>query len=429
MNKKSIVFISCFLALIILVQSASIPFTYIKKASMVDKVMKILKDNFVGVSDTYEVQDTELIYGAIEGMLKSLDDPYTRFMRPTGYKDMQEETTGTFAGVGIIITNKEDNLMVVSPIEGTPAWRAGVKPGDIIYKIDGEPSAHMHTIDATKKIKGPVGTIVKLTLKRKVKDKEDKFIDVEIKRDNIKVSTIGQSGTIRDHIGYIRINNFGERTGREFREELAKLKKESKIDSLVLDLRSNPGGLLTTAVETAAALLGKGKTVVSIRGRNDEEVSYPVYRDGDIDTRLVVLVNQGSASGSEIVAGAIKDLKRGLLVGDKTFGKGVVQTVIPLEDGSAIAVTTAKYYTPSGVCIHGTGIEPDIEVEMPEVNEEVIKEINEEREENYEKEQEKIFKREKGEIINIEIGKYDNQLKTAVNIIEGSLMLDNIKNK
>lgn len=424
MKKKSIFTITLLLLVFIFSQGASVPFTYIRKASMVDRVLKIIQDNFVGVTDTYEVNDTKMIYGAIEGMLKTLDDPYTRFMEPENYKEMQEETTGTFAGVGIIITNKDDFLMVVSPIEGTPAWKAGIKPGDIIYKIDNEPSAHMHTIDATKKIKGPIGTIVKMTILRKGKDGKEKYLDLEIKRDNIKVSTISQSGIIREHIGYIRINNFGERTGREFRDEIQKLKENSSMDSLILDLRSNPGGLLNTAVETASVLLPKGNTVVSIRGRNNEEVSYPVYKDGFTDFPLVVLVNKGSASGSEIVAGAIKDLRRGILVGSNTFGKGVVQTVIPLDDGAAIAVTTAKYYTPSGICIHGTGIAPDIEVDMPEVDEEIVKEIEEEREKNYEKEQQKIYERENGGIIPIEIGKFDTQMKTAVDILEGSAILN-----
>ncbi|MCK9224778.1 MAG: S41 family peptidase [Candidatus Muirbacterium halophilum] len=429
MKKKSILTGMLILLVFIFSQGASIPFTYIKKASMVDRVLKIIQDNFVGVSDTYEVNDTKMIYGAIEGMLKTLDDPYTRFMEPTNYKEMQEETTGTFAGVGIIITNKDDYLMVVSPIEGTPAWKAGVQPGDIIYKIDDEPSAHMHTIDATKKIKGPIGTIVKLTILRKAKDGKEKYIDMDIKRDNINVSTISQSGVIRNHIGYVRINNFGERTGTEFKEEIEKLRKNASIDCLIVDLRSNPGGLLNTAVETASVLLPKGKTVVSIKGRNNEEVSYPVYQDGIIDLPLVILVNKGSASGSEIVAGAIKDLKRGLLVGSNTFGKGVVQTVIPLDDGAAIAVTTAKYYTPSGICIHGDGIAPDIAVDMPEVSEELLKDIDEDRVKNYEKEQKKIFEREKGEVIKIEIGKYDNQMKAAADILEGAELLNSIYTK
>ncbi|PLX17130.1 MAG: hypothetical protein C0601_08375 [Candidatus Muiribacterium halophilum] len=427
MKKKQMVFIMMIMILVFVAQAASIPFTYLKKSSMVDKVMKIIEDNFVGLTDTVEVHENELIYGAIEGMLKTLDDPYTRFMRPDSYKEMQEETTGTFGGVGIIITNKEEKLMVVSPIEGTPAWRAGVRPGDIIYKIDGEPSAHMHTMDATKKIKGPIGTVVTLTLKRTSKNGEDKFVDVDIKRDTIKVSTISQSGTIKDHIGYIRISNFGARTGSEFKEELEHLVNTAHVDALILDLRSNPGGLLNTAVEVASHLLKAGQTVVSIKGKNEEEVSYPVYRDGNLDLPLAVLVNEGSASGSEIVAGALKDLKRGVLIGTKTFGKGVVQTVIPLDNGSAMAVTTAKYYTPSGVCIQGTGIEPDILIEMPEPTEEILKQIQKEREENFKKEQDKIYEREQGKIINVDIPSYDNQLRETIQILEGAAIFSKIK--
>jgi len=426
MRKKQIIFIAIFLTMIIIVQAASIPFTYLKKSSMVDKVMKIIEDNFVGLTDTQEVQENELIYGAIEGMLRTLDDPYTRFMRPDSYKEMQEETTGTFGGVGIIITNKDDLLMVVSPIEGTPAWRAGVRPGDVIYKIDGEPSAHMHTIDATKKIKGPIGTVVNLTLRRKGKDGEFKYVDVDIKRDTIKVSTISQSGVIKDHIGYIRISNFGARTGAEFKDEMDHLIASSNIDSLILDLRSNPGGLLNTAVEVASHLLDGGKTVVSIKGKNEEEVSYPVYKEGNTDLPLAVLVNEGSASGSEIVAGAIRDHQRGVLIGTKTFGKGVVQTVIPLDDGSAVAVTTARYYTPSGICIQGTGIKPDILIEMPEPTEEILEQIQKEREENFRKEQDKIYEREQGKVINVDIPSYDNQLRETVQIIEGAAIFSKI---
>jgi carboxyl-terminal processing protease len=425
MKKKLLWFMYLIIGIVILTKAASIPFTYIKKVSLIDKVMKLVEENFVPVSDTQEVNETQLVYGAIEGMLKTLNDPYTRFMPPESFKEMQEETTGTFGGVGIIITNKDGKLMVVSPIEGTPAWRAGILPGDIIYKINGELSETMHTIDATKKIKGPIGTEVTLTIMRIGKDGKKKFIDMKIKRSNIKVSTISQSGVMdkHRHIGYIRISNFGERTGKEFKKELHKLISKAKIDALILDLRSNPGGLLTAAVETASALLPKGDIVVSIRGKHGEEVKYPVYKDGVTNLPLVVLVNKGSASGSEIVAGALKDLKRGILLGTKTFGKGIVQTVIPLGDGSAVAITTAKYYTPSGVCIHGKGIEPDIYCELPEPDEKMLKELEREREKNFKKEGEKIFEREQGKIINVEIGKYDTQLKEAVRIIEGGRML------
>ncbi|MFA5478543.1 MAG: S41 family peptidase [Candidatus Muiribacteriota bacterium] len=425
-NRKNLLLGLLIILSFVFMQGASIPFTYLKRASMVDKVMKIIEENFVPLTDTQEINEQVLIYGAIEGMLAKLEDPYSRFMPPESFKEMQEETSGTFGGVGIIITNKDEYLMVVSPLEGTPAWRAGIQPGDIIFEIDGKSSAKMNTLDATKIIKGPVGTEVNLKILRKTGDGSDKYYDFVLKRDNIKVSTISQSGVIEEHIGYIRISNFGERTGEEFKEELEKLKKNAKIDSLILDLRSNPGGLLNTAVEVSRALLPAGKTVVSIRGRNDEEVNYPVYHTGVTDLPLIVLINKGSASGSEIVAGAIKDNKRGLIVGSESFGKGLVQTVIPLDDGSAMAITTAKYYTPSGISIHGTGITPDISVEMPEATDEILEELNKEREANYDKEQERIFEREQGKVINVEVGKFDRQLREAVVIIRGAKMLTGI---
>ncbi|MGM0606927.1 MAG: S41 family peptidase [Candidatus Muiribacteriota bacterium] len=417
-RKKILIFCISITLFFVFLQGASVPFTYLKRASMIDEVMKIIQENFALSEE--KMEENELIYGAIEGMLKKLDDPYSRFMDPDTFEDMQEETSGVFAGVGIIITNKDEKLMVVSPITGTPAWKAGIEPGDIIFEIDGEPSKNMHTMDATNLIKGPVGTEVTLTILRKTKDGEEIFIDKTIERDNIKVSTIGEAGVIRDSIGYIRINNFGENTGDEFKEEIDKLIEEAQIDSLILDLRSNPGGLLTTAVETVSQLLPAGKNVVSIKGRHNDEVKYPVYNEEHVDIPLIVLINKGSASGSEIVAGAIKDYERGIILGTNSFGKGLVQTVIPLDDGSAIALTTAKYYTPSGESIHGKGIEPDIIVETPEADEDMIEELGEERERNYEKEQERIYEREKGKIIDIEIGKFDNQLKEAVNIIIGA---------
>ncbi len=319
------------------------------------EVLSIVKSSYVE-----EVKTKDLIYGAIRGMLKTLD-PHSSFLSPDAYKEMQIDTKGEFGGLGIQIGIKDGVLTVIAPIEDTPAWKAGLKAGDKILKIEGEPTKDLSLMEAVHRLRGPRGTKVTISIFRKGW-KETK--DVTIVRDIIKIRSVKKK-VIDKEIGYVKINQFQQRTAVELEKALRSL-QEDGIDSLILDLRNNPGGLLKAAVDVAEQFLPENKLVVYIKGRTGKKTEYftrgsrPFY-----NWPMVVLVNQGSASASEIVAGALKDWKRAVIIGVKTFGKGSVQSVIPLSDGSGLRLTTAKYYTPNGISIQNTGIEPDIEVEIP----------------------------------------------------------------
>jgi len=311
-----------------------------------------------------DVKTKTLVYGAIDGMLKSLGDPHTRFMTPEVFKEMKVETEGSFSGLGIVIGLKQDNLMVISPIEGTPAYLAGIKAGDYITEIDGISTKNISLVEAVQKLRGKQGTQVIITIKR---DGVENPFKVTINRAIIEIHSV-KSDVIQTDVGYIRITNFNQNTAQEFTDSLVKLQKRG-IRSLVIDLRNDPGGLLESAIDVSDNLLSKNSLIVSIAGRQ-QEMNREFRTTGKglyLDNPIIVLLNEGSASASEILAGAIKDNKRGLTIGVKSYGKGSVQTVLPLPDGSGIALTTAKYFTPSGVCIHGKGIIPDIIVEMPEI--------------------------------------------------------------
>jgi len=311
-----------------------------------------------------DVKTKTLVYGAIDGMLKSLGDPHTRFMTPEVFKEMKVETEGSFSGLGIVIGLKQDNLMVISPIEGTPAYLAGIKAGDYITEIDGTSTKNISLVEAVQKLRGKQGTQVIITIKR---DGVENPFKVTINRAIIEIHSV-KSDVIQTDVGYIRITNFNQNTAQEFTDSLVKLQKRG-IRSLVIDLRNDPGGLLESAIDVSDNLLSKNSLIVSIAGRQ-QEMNREFRTTGKglyLDNPIIVLLNEGSASASEILAGAIKDNKRGLTIGVKSYGKGSVQTVLPLPDGSGIALTTAKYFTPSGVCIHGKGIIPDIIVEMPEI--------------------------------------------------------------
>ncbi len=309
-----------------------------------------------------ETQSKDLVYGAIKGMLDTLD-PHSAFMSPSTFKEMQEETKGRFEGLGIEITVKDGILTVVSPIEGTPAFRAGVLAGDQIIRIDGEPTKNFTLVDSVKRMRGPRGTKVTITIMREGLTKPKDFTLV---RDVIPVRSIRYE-LLEKNYGYIRISQFQEKTDSDFEKAMKALEEESKgaLKGLVLDLRNNPGGLLDQAVKISDRFIDSG-VIVSIDGRREEaKQKWPAHPDGTA-TRfpLVVLVNGGSASGAEIVAGAIQDHARGILVGTQTFGKGSVQTIIPLKDGSGLRLTTARYYTPSGRSIQAKGIVPDIIVNL-----------------------------------------------------------------
>ncbi|MFW6146978.1 MAG: S41 family peptidase [Thermodesulfobacteriota bacterium] len=323
-----------------------------KNIEVLTEVLRRIEKNYV--EDT---EAKELIYGAIKGMVRTLD-PHSFFMSPDEYKELMIETKGSFSGVGIEITIRENVLTVVSPIEGTPAFKAGIKAGDQIIKI-GEKSTKDFTImEAVKLIRGPKGTEVKLTISR---EEEEKPIEFVITRDVIPIRSV-RSLLFPNGIKYVRIANFQSDTGEELSKALQDREDREVLKGLVLDLRNNPGGLLSQAVEVADEFLDSG-VIVSIKGRDQQEEKTYAQR-GDITggIPIVVLINGGSASASEIVAGALQDNQRALILGSATFGKGSVQTLFPLSDGSGLRLTTALYYTPSGRLIQASGITPDIEV-------------------------------------------------------------------
>jgi carboxyl-terminal processing protease len=319
------------------------------------ETLSIIKKNYVE-----DVKTKELVYGAIKGMLNSLD-PHSGFMTPEAYKEMQVDTKGEFGGLGIQIGMKDNILTVIAPIEDTPAYKADIKAGDKIIKINDESTRDMSLQDAVSKMRGPKGTPVKITIVREGwKDPKD----VTIVRDIIKVKSVKYK-MLEDGVGYVKLTQFQEQTASDLSNALSKL-NDGKLSSLILDLRNNPGGLLNSAVDVSSQFLPAGKLVVYIKDKGGEKTEYKTggSRPSYDKVTMVVLVNQGSASASEIVAGALKDWRRAVILGVQTFGKGSVQSVIPLSDGSGLRLTTARYYTPSGTSIQSKGIVPDITVKI-----------------------------------------------------------------
>ena len=336
--------------------------------------LKVFTDVIGYIQKDYveETKSKDLIHGAIKGMLETLD-PHSAFMPPNMYKEMQEETKGRFEGLGIEITIKDGILTVVSPIEDTPAFKAGVLAGDQIIKIDGDSTKNFTLMDSVKRLRGPRGSKVTITIMREGFTKPKEFTLV---RDVIPVRSVRHE-LLDKHYGYIRISQFQEKTDGEFEKAMKALDEESKgtLKGLILDLRNNPGGLLDQAVKISDRFIDSG-LIVSVEGRKeDQKIKFFAHPDGNLSRYpLVVLVNGGSASGAEIVAGAIQDHGRGILLGTHTFGKGSVQTIIPLKDGSGLRLTTARYYTPNGRSIQAKGIVPDFIVKpsRPEEEKEVI---------------------------------------------------------
>jgi|YelNatPaOPRAMG01_1025707.scaffolds.fasta_scaffold14650_6 carboxyl-terminal processing protease len=339
-----------------------------KQLELLTRVMELIRAQYV---DTNKVDYQELTYGALKGMVGGLD-PHSQFMEPAAYEDMKQDTEGKFGGLGIVISmSKEGFLTIVAPMEDTPGARAGLLPNDRIIKIGGKITDKMSLQDAVKQLRGEPGTKVTITIfRQKAKDPGDRIKDYTIERAEIKVESVKDAKILEDGIGYIRIIQFNEPTADEFEKALTKL-EEQGLNALVIDLRNNPGGLLEAARKVASKFVPAGQLIVSTEGRDPaQKIVYRADRGKKrLDYPLVVLVNNGSASGSEIVAGALKDLKRAVLVGERTFGKGSVQSILPLPDGSALRLTTAKYYTPSHQVIHEQGIEPNIIVPMSEDDE------------------------------------------------------------
>jgi len=313
------------------------------------EVLTQVQKNYV---DDTKVKD--LVQGAIRGMLSTLD-PHSAYMTPEMYKEMQVETKGEFGGVGIQIGVKENRLAVIAPIDGTPAQRAGIKAGDYITKVNDESTKDLSLMDAVQKMRGPKGTKVNLTIQR---DGAADPLQFTLVRDTIKIESV--KSKVMENIGYVKLTQFQEATGRDLGRVLKQF-KDQKVQSTILDLRNNPGGLLTAAVEVSEQFLPNGKLVVYTKGRESKKDEwFAKGRDQMDDSPMIILVNEGSASASEIVAGALQDYGRAVIVGTTSFGKGSVQTILPLGDGSGLRLTTAKYYTPKGRSIQSTGITPDI---------------------------------------------------------------------
>ena len=321
------------------------------------EVLSIVQSQYVD-----EVAPKDIIYNAIKGTLRGLD-PHSSFLDPEMYREMQVETSGSFGGLGIEITLRDDVLTVVAPIEGTPAYRAGIQPGDRILKIEGLSTKDMQLSDAVKRMRGKPGSKITISIVREGWAEPKDFF---ITREQIRVQSV-RANQLEPGIEYIRLRQFQEQTANDLEVSLDKYVKEGKIQGLVLDLRNNPGGLLTSAVEVTEKFLESGKLVVYTEGRvRNQNMRFSSNAKRVFsDFPIVVLVNQGSASASEIVAGALQDYGRAVVVGTQSFGKGSVQTIIPLSDGSGLRLTTAKYFTPKGRSIHGKGITPDIIVEAP----------------------------------------------------------------
>lgn len=379
-----------------------------------------------------EIPPKDLIYGSLKGMLATLD-PHSQFLDPEEYKELKTETQGKFGGLGIEISIRDGLLTVITPIEDTPAWNAGIKAGDRIVKIEEELTKDITLGEAVKLLRGKPGTEINITILR---ESEFKIQEYKIIREVIHIQDVKNTQILKDDIGYIRLAEFREDSAKEFRKALDTLKTQG-ANGLILDLRNNPGGLLNVAIKITEEFLPSGSPIVSTKGRrrsqNTETFSSNVSHV--IDWPMVILINEGSASGSEILAGALKDNKRAIILGTKSFGKGSVQSVIPLPDGSGLRLTTSKYYTPSGVTIHGTGIEPDITIEKIDPK----KEEDDDKKENVEKifddleskqskdpEALKITKKEQEDrdrLLN------DNQVISAMSVIKGIRVFKSFSDK
>jgi carboxyl-terminal processing protease len=384
-----------FLLLSLLITNNKIIQGVVEKGSEVYEQVRLLTEVFSLIRDNYvEPVDTKkLIYGACEGMVSKLD-PFSQFMDPMAYEMMRSEAEGKFGGIGIRIGIGEGRLTVITPLPGTPAYELGILPGDKIMKIDGKDTQDITLGQAIELLRGNPGTKVTILIFR---EGQKDLINFTVTRAVIKIQSVPNSEMLTDKIGYIEVSEFSQDTAFEFDKAWEKLDKQG-MESLILDLRYNPGGLLTTAVEICKNFIGDRKLIVYTQGRSEGQVTkfFAEEKAKYEKTPLVILVNKGSASGSEIVAGCIQDWKRGIILGEKTFGKASVQSLLSLSDGSGLRLTTAKYYTPSGRLIHDVGITPDIVVEVPV---EIMTKLMKEREKIYglpegvgkEKEKEKII--------------------------------------
>lgn len=387
-----------------------------KQLEIFSNVLSILQENYVEEIDTKSA-----VNGAIKGLLFSLD-PHSSYLPPESFKELQDETKGSFSGIGIEVTIKNDFLTIVSPIADTPADKAGLKANDIILEINGEKTKNMNPYEAIEKLRGPSGSEVTISVYREGWEDLKKMT---MKREEIPVQSV-RAEFLSPGVVYSRITKFQSHTAIDFKEKLQELKKKEEINGLILDLRSNPGGLLHQAVSVADIFIEKGKIVYTKGRRADQNTVFSAHPNGEKrQYPLVILVNEGSASAAEIVAGAIQAHKRGIIVGTQTFGKGSVQTIIPLPDGAGLRMTTATYYTPDDRSIQALGITPDVEVpfvpcispDKPKAKKDILKEAdltnhlpmkNQDDETNPDKVVDGLEKRLQE----------DNQLRSAYNIIK-----------
>lgn len=428
MGKKFISFFFCLLLILVFCSLGVSQMDASKKIDDLYSQIEIFSYALTTIQSEYvdEKKPQELIYGSLTGMLSALD-PHSQFLTPEDYQELKTETQGKFGGLGIEISIKDGLLTIISPIEDTPAWRAGLMAGDIIVKIEDEITKNMSLSDAVKRLRGEPEAPVTITVLR---EKEFKFQEYTIVREIIQIQDIKDTQILEDKIGYIRLTEFREDTHKDFLKAIEDLRTQ-EANALILDLRNNPGGLLNVAIDITDEFLSPGEMIVSTKGRRPSQnmESKATNKGREIDWPIVVLINEGSASGSEILAGALKDNKRAIIVGQQSFGKGSVQSVIPLPDGSGLRLTTSKYFTPSGVSIHGTGITPDVLVERiydkPEETEEIIKEkekeinkIFDDVEINESDEPEKL-QQDKKDMSARQILLDDNQIQAAISIIKG----------
>ena len=400
-----------------------------KNIEIFTEVLRQVENSYV------EPQDSQkLIYGAIKGMVHSLD-PHSSFMTKEEYKELMTETKGSFSGIGIEVTIKDKILTVVSPIEGTPAYKAGMKAGDKIIKVEGQTTQDMGIIEAVKKIRGPEGSKVNLTI---VREGMDKPLEFSITRGVIPLKSV-RHYVLSPGIGYVRISNFQSNTSDDLSSALEILDKDGRLKGLIIDLRNNPGGLLSQAIEVSEQFLDSG-VIVSTKGReSSHDITATAHKNKtDSEYPIIVLVNGGSASAAEIVAGALQDNKKAIILGTRTFGKGSVQSILSLSDGSGLRLTTARYYTPSGKSIQSSGITPDIEMPFVATEKKAKKKtprfIREEdlkghillEEGNAKKTDEKKPKNEKNQKVK-KLLERDNQVRQALQLLKSWTIFSKIK--
>jgi len=424
MRRKSIFIIIVFVSTILSITTIAVSKQDKNKKDELYRDVQLFSDALAIINTDYvdEVSSKNLIYGALRGMLSSLD-AHSQFMDPDTYNELKVDTEGKFGGLGIEITIKDGLLTIVTPIEDTPAWKAGLKANDRIVKINDELTRDMTLTEAVKKMRGKPKEEVRLTILR---ESEKKMLEFTIVRDIIKIKDVKQSVILEDGIGYIRLVEFRENSPLDMDVALNKL-KEQGMNSLILDLRNNPGGLLEVAINVVEKFIEKGRLIVATKGRKSSQnlKFFSRFDHPILDLPMVVLINEGSASGSEIVAGCLQDYKRAIIMGTKSFGKGSVQTVVPLSDGSALRLTTSRYFTPQGREIHGKGVMPDILVEEGRI----VTPDKEEPEQDKSKEVfEKLEKKDKPEEEQRPFDyKSDNQIMRAVDVLKAIKIYNNKK--